>query len=388
MINSNHIKPMIRICIRFRVLLLVGVLFTSNLKAQEVPIPAYQLKYWCDPYEYPLQGINLNKPSKKLKKFINESYFEAVNETSGDQVTFYPQWGYDSIRCIPKTFKISPFYIQKNEVSNEEYREFIADSASDFFQKGKISSTWVHPDTNVWLQGDNVYMVPFVSYYFKHPAYSKYPVVGVSQYQATQYCNWLEQKLNREFGQELPKGYRFLVDLPTQAEFVKAANAAIRQSMSSQNDNKEYDFIKYWVQSNLNQINMGPIKTLRLADLYNKNFFHIVSGESKEKFPSHLLGNVAEWTSTAAKGKLFNNLEYVYTMSERLIPNPDITASPEQLKNILHRDSDLKTHFMLKGGSWSDEFHYIDPSAIMFKRGDYKSASVGFRTVIRVVPEQ
>lgn len=388
MIISKSPKPLYRNLILCVNLMFMGGAFPSKVKAQDVPIPAYQLKYWCDPYEYPLQGINLIKPPKKLKKFMNDSYFEAVNEVSGDEVTFYPQWGYDSIRCIPKTFKISPFYIQKNEVSNEEYRKFLADTNSEFFKVSNISPTWVHPDTNVWLQGDNVHMVPFVSYYFKHPAYSNYPVVGVSQYQSTQYCNWLELKLNKEYGHELPKGYRFLVDLPTQAEFVKAANAAIRQSMSSNNDDKEYDFIKYWVQTNLNQINMGPIKTLRLADLYNKNFFHIVSGEGKNKFPIHLLGNVAEWTSTSAKGQLYNNLEYVYTMSERLIPNPDITATLEQLQNILYQESDLKTHFMLKGGSWSDEFHYIDPSAIMFKRGDYKSASVGFRTVIRIVLEE
>ena len=74
---------------------------------------------------------------------------------------------------------------------------------------------------------------------------------------------------------------------------------------------------------------MGPIKTLRLADLYSKNpdFFHLLTTEGDIDLPSHLLGNVAEWTSTSAKGKLYNNLKYVYTMSEMLIPNPDITAT-------------------------------------------------------------
>jgi formylglycine-generating enzyme required for sulfatase activity len=72
-------------------------------------------------------------------------------------------------------------------------------------------------------------------------------------------------------------------------------------------------------------------------------------------------------------------------MSERLIPNPDITATNEQLAPYLHNDADLKSHFMVKGGSWNDEFHYIDPSAVLFHRGDFKAANIGFRTVIRVV---
>jgi formylglycine-generating enzyme required for sulfatase activity len=374
--------------IYFFLFLYISMVFAVPVAAQEVPIPAYQLKYWCDPYEYPLGGIELEKPPKKLDKFLSQTYFNVVNAKTGTDVTFFPQWGYDSIRCIPKSFKISPFYIQKKEVTNAEYREFLADSNSAFFTEGKISSQWAHPDTNVWLQGDNAFMLPFVSYYFKHPAYSKYPVVGVSQYQATQYCNWLEEKLNAKFKDLLPKGYVILVDLPTQAEFVKAVNVSTRQSATHPIQNPALDYIKYWVQSNLGNINMGPIKTLRLADLYSKNpdFFHLLTTEGDIDLPSHLLGNVAEWTSTSAKGKLYNNLKYVYTMSERLIPNPDITATAEQLQSYLHEDTDLKSHYMLKGGSWLDEFHYVDPSAIMFKRGDYKAANVGFRTVIRIVP--
>lgn len=383
--TKNQTGPKLLLQRLFIYLLLNSIL---PLTAQEVPVPAYQLKYWCDPYEYPLGGIELENPPKKLNKYLSQNYFNVVNTKTGTDVTFFPQWGYDSIRCIPKSFKISPFYIQKKEVTNEEYREFLADSNAAFFTEGKISLQWAHPDTNVWLQGDNAFMLPFVSYYFKHPAYSNYPVVGVSQYQATQYCNWLEKKLNAAFKDLLPKGYMIIVDLPTQAEFVKAVNVVTRQNAMQPLQNPEKDYIKYWVQSNLGNINMGPIKTLRLADLYSKNpdFFHVLSTEGNVDFPRHLLGNVAEWTSTAAKGKLYNNLEYVYTMSERLIPNPDITATPEQLQSYLHENTDLKSHFMLKGGSWLDEFHYIDPSAIMFKRGDYKAANVGFRTVIRVVP--
>ena len=40
--------------IYFFLFLYLSMVFAAPVGAQEVPIPAYQLKYWCDPYEYPL----------------------------------------------------------------------------------------------------------------------------------------------------------------------------------------------------------------------------------------------------------------------------------------------------------------------------------------------
>lgn len=368
----------------YRLILVVSSLNFGYVQSQDVPIAAYQLKYWVNPYEYPLGGNHLDNPPKKLQKFIREHYVSPVLSTGNDDVTFFPQWGYDSIRCLPKIFKISPFYIQKTEVTNAQYQRFLSDSNNLFFTENKITPRWVHPDTNVWLS-NNSYTLPFVSYYFQHPAYAEYPVVGVSQYQATQYCNWLELQLNQQYEKMLPEGYKIMVDLPTQAEFNKSVHASITETADA--PKWQGDPVKKWVQLHLGEINMGAIKTLRLADLYDKNgnAFFTMSTAGKTNNARYLLGNVAEWTSSAAKGKLFNNLEYVYTMSERLIPNPDISASPEQLSQYLHQEADLKSHFMIKGGSWNDEFHYIDPSAVLLRRGDYKAAHIGFRTVIRIV---
>ena len=79
------------------------------------------------------------------------------------------------------------------------------------------------PDTSVW-RGINENLWVMGKYYFSHEAYNQYPVVGVSQYQATQYCNWLEIQLNKEYRKWLPAGYKIEVDLPTQAEYVKAVH--------------------------------------------------------------------------------------------------------------------------------------------------------------------
>jgi formylglycine-generating enzyme required for sulfatase activity len=104
---------------------------------------------------------------------------------------------------------------------------------------------------------------------------------------------------------------------------------------------------------------------------------------------------VAEWTSSRATSKLYNDLEWVLTLPSvegngegKLIPNPDYTVPPEKLNNLLYKETDLWQYFAVKGGSWADEFHYLNPEAVQIHRGDYRSAKIGFRTVIRIVRGQ
>lgn len=354
---------------------------TSPLFSQKVPPKEYQLKYWYDPYDYPLKGIALTG-AKKLKKQLGKKYWNPVG--NDPYVRFHKQWGYDSIRCLEKIFEISPFYIAKEEVTNLEYRRFISDSNGVFFKEKGITATWAMPDTSVW-RGIHENLWVMGKYYFSHEAYNQYPVVGVSQYQATQYCNWLEIELNKEYRRWLPAGYKIEVDLPTQAEYVKAVNEYCKADAPKVSQAK--DPVNRYVLTHLYDINLGIVQTARLAALVfqPEGAFHLTVAEpGKRKLPSHLLGNVAEWTSSRAMGRIYNNQEYLYTMSKNLIPNADITATEEMLKGYLHEKSALKRHFMVKGGSWLDEFHYLDPSAVQLRRGDYKSAAIGFRTVIRI----
>ena len=51
------------------------------------------------------------------------------------------------------------------------------------------------PDTLVW-RDKLAYNEPLVEYYFRHPAYRNYPVVGVSWVQASDYCAWRTDRVN------------------------------------------------------------------------------------------------------------------------------------------------------------------------------------------------
>lgn len=87
--------------------------------------------------------------------------------------------------------KIDSFYLYRYEVSNLLYKSYLYDlSRTD-------TAVWraQQPDTAVWFRKemrDDAY----AWYYFQHPAYSNYPVVGVTHAQAEKFCDWLTNQYN------------------------------------------------------------------------------------------------------------------------------------------------------------------------------------------------
>ena len=60
------------------------------------------------------------------------------------------------------------------------------------------------PDTMVW-RSELSYNEPLVEYYFRHPGFNNYPVVGVSWRQAYDFCLWRSDRVNE--GIMMKKGY-------------------------------------------------------------------------------------------------------------------------------------------------------------------------------------
>ena len=109
------------------------------------------------------------------------------------------------------------FYIAESEVSNGDYKLYL----SSLKQNGLIQEyNLALPDTTVWRQ-KLTYQEPYVKYYFQHPAYTDYPVVGVSKKQALNYCKWLTDSLHAEDPQVGIK-----VTLPTRKQWIRAARGS------------------------------------------------------------------------------------------------------------------------------------------------------------------
>lgn len=96
---------------------------------------------------------------------------------------------------IPKRASVSSFYIDETEVANVHYREYLHWLGRTFGETYPQLIEKATPDTLVWNE-ELAYNEQFVKYYFRHPAYNDYPVVGVSWLQANEYCKWRSDRVN------------------------------------------------------------------------------------------------------------------------------------------------------------------------------------------------
>lgn len=98
---------------------------------------------------------------------------------------------------IPRRITVSSFYIDESEVSNINYREYLFWLSRMYGESFPEVYRNALPDTLVW-RSELAYNEPLVEYYFRHPAYNNYPVVGVTWKQATDYAKWRSNRVNEK----------------------------------------------------------------------------------------------------------------------------------------------------------------------------------------------
>ena len=102
---------------------------------------------------------------------------------------------------IPRRVTVSSFYMDQTEVRNIDYREYIywieRIFSSDVDPQRNVVKNAL-PDTLVW-RDPMAYNEPYVEYYFRHPTFNQYPVVGVDWNQANDYCLWRTDRVNEMY---------------------------------------------------------------------------------------------------------------------------------------------------------------------------------------------
>lgn len=97
---------------------------------------------------------------------------------------------------VPRRVTVTSFYMDETEIRNVDYREYVYWLKRVFVDNPEISENAL-PDTLVW-RSPLAFNEPYVEYYYRHPAYNEYPVVGVNWLQASDYCIWRTDRVNEK----------------------------------------------------------------------------------------------------------------------------------------------------------------------------------------------
>ncbi len=216
----------------------------------------------------------------------------------------------------------------------------------------------VYPDTTCWVNDfPNADNEMYARYYFSHPDYKDYPVVGVTWEQANAYCAWRTERMRKVMGSD----YTFDEQpfrLPTEAEWEYAARGRSQNefpwSYRKEGEGKNMFFANYMPDDG-NLTKDGNIITSRVG-VYPPN--------SNGLFD--MAGNVAEWTSThyTAAG-----IEAMNVINPQLKYNAAI-EDPYRLK----RKS-------VRGGSWKDSESHIRSAWRAAEYQNQPRSYIGFRCV-------
>ena len=99
---------------------------------------------------------------------------------------------------VPRRVTVNSFFIDKTEVANVHYREYLH-WLNNVFSDPQYEAVLrgAYPDTLVW-RSELAYNEPYVEFYFRHPSYNYYPVVGVTWKQAHDFCIWRTDRVNEK----------------------------------------------------------------------------------------------------------------------------------------------------------------------------------------------
>lgn len=102
---------------------------------------------------------------------------------------------------IPRRVSVPSFYMDRTEVANVHYREYLHWIEKVFDPTQDENNRKIYeaalPDTLCW-RSELSYNEPMVEYYFRHPGFNNYPVVGVTWRQASDFALWRSDRVNEK----------------------------------------------------------------------------------------------------------------------------------------------------------------------------------------------
>ncbi|HHP7240506.1 MAG TPA: SUMF1/EgtB/PvdO family nonheme iron enzyme [Cyclobacteriaceae bacterium] len=251
-----------------------------------------------------------------------------------------------------KQVTIGGFYMDDTEITNNEYRQFtenIQEGAEASLPEGFVIEDLI-PDTMVWVEDYTHHLGdPLMAYYWTHPAFDNYPVVGVNWEAAKYFCQWRTEYLNSyraDRGEFSMPNFR----LPSEAEWEYASRGG--------RDMAKYPWGNPYIR-NVKGCLLANFKPGR-GNYYDDGFAYtspVATFFANDYGLYDMSGNVAEWCEDAFHPASF---PLVWDL------NPTY-FDPEEPRKII------------RGGSWKDIAYFLETGTRAFEFKDSARASVGFR---------
>ncbi len=283
--------------------------------------------------------------------------------------------------AMNKQITISGFYMDDTEITNNEYRQFVMSMLGEnedteapgvedpYFKIGGDSSifmryrkvlqaiettddvkTYLYPDTTVWMRDFTYHLGdPMTQYYYFHPAYDDYPVVGIKWTQALYFCEWRTKFMNyfrEQKGQFPMPNFR----LASEAEWEYAARGG--------RDMAKYPWGGPYVR-NAKGCALANFKPGR-GNYYDDGFSYtgpVASYFANDYGLYDMAGNVSEWCEDAFSPA---SVAIVWDL------NPVFFDANVQQK-------------VVRGGSWKDVAFLIETGTRTYDHQDSSRSYLGFR---------
>ncbi|MEM7550662.1 MAG: SUMF1/EgtB/PvdO family nonheme iron enzyme [Bacteroidota bacterium] len=251
-----------------------------------------------------------------------------------------------------KQVTIGAFFMDDTEITNNEYRQFVQDitEGSETDLDADYVFEDIYPDTTVWVEDFSHHMGdPLMEYYYAHPAFDDYPVVGVDWKAAQLFSKWRTSHLNdyRASNGLFPMpNFR----LPSEAEWEYAARGG-------------RDMAKYpWGNPYIRNAKGCLIANFKPG---RGNYFddgYAYTAPAASYFPNdyglfNMSGNVSEWCQDA-----FNPAAYPLVWDL----NPTFFDDNINLK-------------VIRGGSWKDVAYFLETGTRNYEHEDTSRSFIGFR---------
>jgi formylglycine-generating enzyme len=252
-----------------------------------------------------------------------------------------------------KQVTIGGFYMDETEITNNEYRQFIEairlDSVPTVWDEDYVMQE-LYPDTSVWVKDFTHHMGdPMMVYYYSHPAFDDYPVVGVDWEAAKIFARWRTDYLNSYRigrGEFLMPEFR----LPSEAEWEYAARGG--------RDLAKYPWGNPYIR-NRKGCMLANFKPGR-GNYFDDGFAYTapVGAYFANDYGLYdMSGNVAEWCEDAF--------------------NPAAMPVVWDLNPTYYDENEPKK--VIRGGSWKDVAYFLQTGTRTFEYKDTTRSYVGFR---------